>query len=172
MTNLPSVIWDNMPNHLCIYCRQRFYYNTSRYLIHLRRHEQWTHPYRYGSFQQAVVKRTRCVSTWNSSFRTILEITSHKDEMVLTNYGQYQCQYCLKCFTSANGRKVHERLHIKGKLYHCKYCKKCFSHASNMTRHERIHTKEKPYQCKYCKKRFPHASSKAAHERIHTKEKP
>ena len=85
----------------------------------------------------------------------------------------FQCQFCPKIFTSAQGKDYHERNHLGEKPFKCQFCPKKFAAKTAQKSHERQHNGEKPFQCQFCSKSFRHSNSKVYHERkYHTKEKP
>ncbi|CAL1266988.1 unnamed protein product [Larinioides sclopetarius] len=54
------------------------------------------------------------------------------------------------------------------KPYQCQQCLKSFSSNHQLLQHIRIHTGEKPYKCSYCDRRFKQLSHVQQHTRLHT----
>jgi hypothetical protein len=59
MKILSATVADRLPFHRCKYYRQRFYYDTSHYLLHLRRHEMWIHTVQEWFFQTGCSKTSK-----------------------------------------------------------------------------------------------------------------
>ena len=85
---------------------------------------------------------------------------------------KFECDICLKSFSTKKNKVLHKRIHTNEKPYECKTCKMKFAWESNLIQHERIHSGEKPFECKQCKKGFTQQSYLKVHERSHSGEKP
>ncbi|XP_072052021.1 uncharacterized protein [Amphiura filiformis] len=175
MKNLSACSADLLPFHTCKYCRQRFYYDTSRYLIHLRRHEKWIHvyPYKNGFFPHAVIKWMTYEKVKNVRDSTEEAVPVIKPGQSNTDQNakpvNYPCQFCPRIYVTADLKDTHEKSHYDKQ---CRYCGKRFRCRRSRIIHERIHTKERPHQCKYCDTSFSMEITMTKHERIHTNEKP
>ncbi|XP_029645730.2 zinc finger protein 239-like [Octopus sinensis] len=85
---------------------------------------------------------------------------------------EYNCENCMKVFSSEHELFTHQEMHNKKKPYHCDICGKSFVYNSVLTNHKRIHTGEKQFHCEICGKPFINNSALVIHIRSHTGEKP
>ncbi|XP_071040246.1 zinc finger protein rotund isoform X16 [Parasteatoda tepidariorum] len=87
---------------------------------------------------------------------------------------KYQCKMCPQIFMHKSAMQHHSREAHRGdiKPYQCQQCLKSFSSNHQLLQHIRIHTGEKPYKCSYCDRRFKQLSHVQQHTRLHTGERP
>ncbi|CAH2099711.1 unnamed protein product [Euphydryas editha] len=85
---------------------------------------------------------------------------------------QWQCDVCLKCFTTKYFLKKHKRLHTGETPYACTQCNKTFTFQQSYHKHLLYHNDEKPHTCNFCGRAFKELSTLHNHQRIHTGEKP
>ena len=73
-------------------------------------------------------------------------------------------------FMHKSAMQHHSREAHRGdiKPYQCQQCLKSFSSNHQLLQHIRIHTGEKPYKCSYCDRRFKQLSHVQQHTRLHT----
>ncbi|GFT02947.1 zinc finger protein 362 [Nephila pilipes] len=81
----------------------------------------------------------------------------------------YQCQQCLKSFSSNHQLLQHIRIHTGEKPYKCSYCDRRFKQLSHVQQHTRLHTGERPYKCHLpeCNRAFIQLSNLQQHLRNH-----
>ena len=60
------------------------------------------------------------------------------------------------------------KIHDESKAFECDVCLKLFSTKRTLILHYRTHTGEKPYACRICDKRFAQKSNLAKHQAIHS----
>ncbi|KAM8715078.1 hypothetical protein ACLKA7_002171 [Drosophila subpalustris] len=76
---------------------------------------------------------------------------------------EWECQDCLKCFTTIGALRIHKLIHT-GELPHkCNYCDKRFRTPGQVRVHQRRHTGEKPFKCKVCSLDFTHRETLISH---------
>eukprot|EP00088_Acartia_fossae_P023490 TRINITY_DN24505_c0_g1_i5.p1 TRINITY_DN24505_c0_g1~~TRINITY_DN24505_c0_g1_i5.p1 ORF type:complete len:255 (-),score=-4.64 TRINITY_DN24505_c0_g1_i5:2-766(-) len=80
----------------------------------------------------------------------------------------FQCEYCDKCFTSADKLRVHRKIHTLKKSFSCKVCTKSFTYKMVLEAHEKIHTASIPFACKICHKIFKSKGNLQDHELVHS----
>ncbi|XP_072376682.1 uncharacterized protein [Diabrotica undecimpunctata] len=104
-------------------------------------------------------------------FTTALVLRNHMKWH--TRNRSFQCNICLKKLPSSYLLKTHLHIHTTGEMaFKCEICPKQFSQTSNLNTHMRVHTREKPFKCKSCSKKFSHSSTLKEHSKLHTGEKP
>ncbi|XP_055635844.1 zinc finger protein Xfin [Toxorhynchites rutilus septentrionalis] len=85
---------------------------------------------------------------------------------------QWECDVCLKSFTTKYFLKKHKRLHTGEMPYSCQICGKSFTFQQSYHKHLLYHSDEKPHICSICGRAFKELSTLHNHERIHSGEKP
>ncbi|XP_055543418.1 zinc finger protein 91 [Wyeomyia smithii] len=85
---------------------------------------------------------------------------------------QWECDVCLKSFTTKYFLKKHKRLHTGEMPYSCQICGKSFTFQQSYHKHLLYHSDEKPHICTVCNRAFKELSTLHNHERIHSGEKP
>ncbi|XP_058825434.1 zinc finger protein ZFP2 isoform X2 [Topomyia yanbarensis] len=85
---------------------------------------------------------------------------------------QWECDVCLKSFTTKYFLKKHKRLHTGEMPYSCQICGKSFTFQQSYHKHLLYHSDEKPHICTICGRAFKELSTLHNHERIHSGEKP
>ncbi|EAT47546.1 AAEL001349-PA, partial [Aedes aegypti] len=85
---------------------------------------------------------------------------------------QWECDVCLKSFTTKYFLKKHKRLHTGEMPYSCQICGKAFTFQQSYHKHLLYHSDEKPHSCGVCGRAFKELSTLHNHERIHSGEKP
>ncbi|XP_058454646.1 zinc finger protein ZFP2 isoform X2 [Malaya genurostris] len=85
---------------------------------------------------------------------------------------QWECDVCLKSFTTKYFLKKHKRLHTGEMPYSCQICGKSFTFQQSYHKHLLYHSDEKPHVCSVCGRAFKELSTLHNHERIHSGEKP
>ncbi|XP_053690794.1 zinc finger protein ZFP2 [Sabethes cyaneus] len=85
---------------------------------------------------------------------------------------QWECDVCLKSFTTKYFLKKHKRLHTGEMPYSCQICGKSFTFQQSYHKHLLYHSDEKPHICTVCGRAFKELSTLHNHERIHSGEKP
>ncbi|XP_050306527.1 zinc finger protein 652-B-like [Anthonomus grandis grandis] len=122
------------------------------------------------------------------------------DKVTVMGEKKYNCEICMKGFTTEKYRDVHMKAHKGDKQYSCRVCEKSFLSKSHLTEHMKFHNEhskkflcsecgqrfirndylvihmrrhrgEKPFKCKFCGKGFPRTTDLTVHERYHTGEK-
>nr|XP_029724636.1 LOW QUALITY PROTEIN: zinc finger protein 628 [Aedes albopictus] len=88
------------------------------------------------------------------------------------NGKQWECDVCLKSFTTKYFLKKHKRLHTGEMPYSCQICGKAFTFQQSYHKHLLYHSDEKPHACTVCGRAFKELSTLHNHERIHSGEKP
>ena len=67
----------------------------------------------------------------------------------------FQCEICLRCYTSEKKTEEHKRkLHMNKVFYQCTYCSKKFATKRNLQNHMNRHTGIGPHPCPGCSKRY------------------
>ncbi|XP_062558411.1 zinc finger protein 628 [Armigeres subalbatus] len=84
----------------------------------------------------------------------------------------WECDVCLKSFTTKYFLKKHKRLHTGEMPYSCHICGKAFTFQQSYHKHLLYHSDEKPHACTICGRAFKELSTLHNHERIHSGEKP
>ena len=65
--------------------------------------------------------------------------TSSEDIKIELGKNKYQCQECMKYFSSNQSMKEHQFLHTKVKTHSCNLCGKSFRYGSQLCIHRRTH---------------------------------
>ncbi|XP_055602603.1 zinc finger protein 236 isoform X2 [Uranotaenia lowii] len=81
---------------------------------------------------------------------------------------QWECDVCLKSFTTKYFLKKHKRLHTGEMPYSCQICGKAFTFQQSYHKHLLYHSDEKPHVCAVCGRAFKELSTLHNHERIHS----
>lgn len=145
----------------CNLCRKQFV--TRQYLnLHVRTHKIGDRFYCSGIlllyFEYPVV--LDC-GHW---YRSVEELSKHKECCKCAEQGSYSCEFCPKTFKYPKDKVLHERTHTGIKVgcryssylnvplqpFTCKYCDARFSQTSALKVHTRIHTNERPHKCRFC----------------------
>ena len=66
----------------------------------------------------------------------------------------FQCDICLKLFTTGNQLAVHRRIHTGERPYVCEICGQGFRQQITLKDHETTHTSGKPFECDKCGSKF------------------
>ena len=66
----------------------------------------------------------------------------------------FQCDICLKLFTTGNQLAVHRRIHTGERPYVCKICGQGFRQKITLKDHETTHISGKPFECDKCGSKF------------------
>ncbi|KAF2896033.1 hypothetical protein ILUMI_10126 [Ignelater luminosus] len=85
---------------------------------------------------------------------------------------QWECEICLKLFTTKYFLKKHKRLHTGEMPYYCSQCNKYFTFQQSYHKHMLYHSDDKPHICSECGRAFKELSTLHNHERIHSGERP
>lgn len=101
----------------------------------------------------------------------------HAKEVHRGELKPFQCQQCLKSFSSHHQLGQHNRIHTGEKPYKCHFCDRCFKQLSHLQQHIRLHTGERPYKCSMpnCGRSFIQLANLQQHLRNHdnqTKNRP
>ena len=83
----------------------------------------------------------------------------------------YKCEFCAESFFSQGQCTIHKRKHM-GERFPCELCQQTFASKTGLKKHLSSHTGERPFQCEFCEKNFRQREGLKAHTRIHTGEKP
>lgn len=92
--------------------------------------------------------------------------SSHNDNK------QWECEVCLKKFTTKYFLKKHKRLHTGEMPYVCGLCGKSFTFQQSYHKHMLYHSEDKPHTCNECGRSFKELSTLHNHQRIHSGERP
>ncbi|XP_031345930.1 zinc finger protein 271-like isoform X2 [Photinus pyralis] len=84
----------------------------------------------------------------------------------------WECDVCLKLFTTKYFLKKHKRLHTGEMPYYCAQCNKYFTFQQSYHKHMLYHSDNKPHVCLECGRAFKELSTLHNHERIHSGERP
>lgn len=85
---------------------------------------------------------------------------------------QWECDVCLKKFTTKYFLKKHKRLHTGEMPYVCGLCGKSFTFQQSYHKHMLYHSEDKPHTCTECGRAFKELSTLHNHQRIHSGERP
>lgn len=85
---------------------------------------------------------------------------------------QWECDVCLKKFTTKYFLKKHKRLHTGEMPYVCGLCGKSFTFQQSYHKHMLYHSEDKPHTCNECGRSFKELSTLHNHQRIHSGERP
>lgn len=85
---------------------------------------------------------------------------------------QWECDVCLKKFTTKYFLKKHKRLHTGEMPYVCGLCGKSFTFQQSYHKHMLYHSEDKPHSCSECGRAFKELSTLHNHQRIHSGERP
>lgn len=85
---------------------------------------------------------------------------------------QWECDVCLKKFTTKYFLKKHKRLHTGEMPYVCGLCGKSFTFQQSYHKHMLYHSEDKPHTCPECGRAFKELSTLHNHQRIHSGERP
>lgn len=85
---------------------------------------------------------------------------------------QWECEVCLKKFTTKYFLKKHKRLHTGEMPYVCTLCGKSFTFQQSYHKHMLYHSENKPHTCNECGRSFKELSTLHNHQRIHSGERP
>ncbi|XP_050427003.1 zinc finger protein 836-like isoform X4 [Adelges cooleyi] len=164
----------------CNLC-QKMYYTKNQITLHILKYHQCSadkhfpqklNTIRCNEFTKsyANISRPYECDVCLKHFSTSSNLTQHK--RMHTGEKPYKCNVCKNTFSRNDLLTIHERVHTGEKPYICDVCQKNFSQKSSLTKHKRVHTGEKPYKCDVCKMPFSHKSTLSPHKRLHTGEKP
>ena len=78
-----------------------------------------------------------------------------------------ECEVCNKKFKSADGLKLHSRIHTGETAVQCPICDKTITQPNYLKIHMNIHTGVRPYKCGFCDKSFLRQHQMKDHEKIH-----
>lgn len=90
----------------------------------------------------------------------------------LSDNKQWECEVCLKKFTTKYFLKKHKRLHTGEMPYVCSLCGKSFTFQQSYHKHMLYHSEDKPHTCNECGRSFKELSTLHNHQRIHSGERP
>ena len=188
--------WDYI-SHVCKYCRRRFYNGRDRYLLHLRHHERWIHPYWYvykpnqkrkpktfwsprtqGSLAD-VLQNARSIvpskpnsMTANSIVATVPSTMTHIKGRHITNDPRLD-RMKLRDYLTLTRHSNLKGPQVKPSFY-CKHCTESFTTGQQRNLHQRRHHDEQTllHWCQYCNKCFSTAIRKKEHVESHTEQNP
>ncbi|CAJ0945908.1 unnamed protein product, partial [Mesorhabditis belari] len=100
------------------------------------------------------VKQSYCCSECSATFLTKGQLMRHLSSHSF--HKPFRCCYhnCAKAFTTIDGLRLHEKLHLEGKQYECELCHKTFSRQHNLIMHLRLHQSGRRHFCSFCGKWF------------------
>lgn len=106
-------------------------------------------------------------------FDELRKYTRHKRQHLKL----YQCNVCLKGYSSSYHLKIHQRIHFKDKCEICKYCNKRFSDPSTLRKHIKYYhlnavKKKQEFHCHICKKVLTTKDGLKMHFLTHQKHRP
>ena len=104
---------------------------------------------------------------FNEQVKTESALTIKKNKCVVNVTKNYQCNLCLKTFTSLTGLQRHNQHHTGKYAYFCYKCRKGFVTKNNYDIHMRAHD-GRGYPCEYCSRRFSKPQSLQYHLSEHT----
>ncbi|CAJ0586866.1 unnamed protein product, partial [Mesorhabditis spiculigera] len=102
----------------------------------------------------------------SAAFSTKRQLRSHVSTHTVNKPFHCRFRECGKSFTTVEGQKIHEKLHLEGKQFECEICTKTFSRHHNLLTHLRLHQSGKRHFCTCCGKWFHTYSQMYEHQSI------
>ncbi|EZA61757.1 hypothetical protein DMN91_004497 [Ooceraea biroi] len=101
-------------------------------------------------------------------FRKRNELSSHLDDHVAKEEGDFQCEICNRIFGNLRLFRIHKRIHYpQVKSWSCETCGKKYSSKNLLEGHTNTHTGVRPYVCEICGKNFTSKYTYKAHVKTH-----
>ncbi|XP_032667216.1 zinc finger protein 676-like isoform X2 [Odontomachus brunneus] len=101
-------------------------------------------------------------------FRKRNELSSHLDDHVAKEEGDFQCEVCNRIFNNLRLFRIHKRIHYpQVKSWSCDACGKRYSSKNLLDEHINTHTGVRPYVCETCGKDFASKYTYKAHIKTH-----
>lgn len=101
-------------------------------------------------------------------FRKRNELSSHLDDHVAKEEGDFQCETCNRIFSNLRLFRIHKRIHYpQVKSWPCDTCGKRYSSKNLLEEHINTHTGVRPYVCEICAKDFASKYTFKAHVKTH-----
>lgn len=103
-----------------------------------------------------------------AEFRKRNDLSSHLDDHVAQEEGDFQCEICNRIFDNLRLYRIHKRLHSSQiKSWSCERCGKKYSSRNLLEEHNNTHIGVRPYVCGSCGKDFASKYTFKAHKKTH-----
>ncbi|KAG5325811.1 ZN235 protein, partial [Pseudoatta argentina] len=101
-------------------------------------------------------------------FRKRNELSTHLDDHVAKEEGDFQCEICNRIFSNLRLFRIHKRIHYpQVKSWPCETCGKRYNSKNLLEEHINTHTGVRPYMCDTCGKDFASKYTYKAHIKTH-----